>query len=99
VYGAVFYPDAAFEKEERLVIATVCYDQKVRVWFVQLGGEGQYISHECHLEMSIMEKPDKTLSAQFASIYEQEEIEDETLQLIVHPNKTQQTMAPSNQEQ
>lgn len=26
VYGAIFFPDTAFEKEERLIIATACYD-------------------------------------------------------------------------
>lgn len=33
-----------------------------------------------------MEKPSKALGTK-NSIYEQEELEDETLQLIVHPNK------------
>ena len=45
------------------------------------------MSHQCHLELSILEQPDKVVAAQFNSIYEQEEIEDETLQMIVNPNK------------
>lgn len=59
----------------------------MRIWLVQLGGEGQYISHECHLEFSILEKPEKVLVANFNSIYEQEDIEDETLQMLVRPNQ------------
>lgn len=34
VYGAQFYPDFSYEREERLIIATACYDQKVRLWMV-----------------------------------------------------------------
>mmetsp|Transcript_39562 Transcript_39562/g.38076 ORF Transcript_39562/g.38076 Transcript_39562/m.38076 type:complete len:292 (-) Transcript_39562:828-1703(-) len=85
VYGAVFYPDYALEKENRLIIATACYDQKVRVWHVQLGGQGEYVSHDCHLELSILEKPSKTI-APTNSIYEQEDMEDEMLQMIINPN-------------
>lgn len=89
VYGVVFYPDEAFEKEERLVFCTVCYDQKVRVWVVQLNGDGTYAGQKCELELSIMEKPVQGIGIK-KSIYEQEELEDETLQLIIHPNKTTQ---------
>jgi WD40 repeat protein len=40
VYGALFYPDYSYERQERLIIASVCYDQKVRLWMVSIGGEG-----------------------------------------------------------
>lgn len=44
VYSANFYPDTSYEREERLIIATICYDQKVRLWVVNVGGEGAFIS-------------------------------------------------------
>jgi hypothetical protein len=42
-----------------------------------------------------MEKPPKALNTKH-SIYEQDELEDETLQLIVHPNKNNGTNMFSN---
>lgn len=58
VYGAKIYPvqDAA-----HLIIATVCFDQKVRLWQVRtLGGDIYNQQTDC-IEMSILEKPLKTL--------------------------------------
>jgi len=40
VYGAQFYPDYSYERHDRLIIATICYDQKVRLWMVSIGGDG-----------------------------------------------------------
>jgi hypothetical protein len=81
VYGAQFYPDYSYEREERLIIASVCYDQKVRLWLVTVGSEGAYIANELLIELNIMEKPSQTLGAKAAamSIYEQDDIDDETL--------------------
>ena len=61
VYGIAFFPDEAIEKEERLIIASACYDQKIRIWMVSLNGDGTYLSHNCHLEISIMDRPDKVI--------------------------------------
>jgi len=57
VYAGGFYPDTAEERDTRLIIATVCYDQRVRLWLVNLDIEGRQISHECLLELSILDKP------------------------------------------
>lgn len=57
VYSSQFYPDTSYEKDERLVIATICYDQKVRLWLIKMDLHGQYQQHDCILELSIMEKP------------------------------------------
>jgi hypothetical protein len=53
---------------------------------VNVGAEGGYISHECLIELSIMEKPNIKFSGA-VGIYEQEQLDDEDLELIVHPNK------------
>ena len=42
VYAAQFFPDYSTEREERLIITTICYDQKVRVWLVTKGMEGEF---------------------------------------------------------
>jgi WD40 repeat protein len=34
VYGAVFFPDVSEEKDQKLIIATACFDAKVRLWLV-----------------------------------------------------------------
>lgn len=44
VYGAAFFPDTSYERDERLIIGTVCYDKKVRLWMVNIGGDGAFIS-------------------------------------------------------
>ena len=90
VYAAHFYPDTSYERDERLIIASVCYDQKVRVWMVNVGAEGVYIGHECLIELSIMEKPNIKMGT--GGIYEQDQLEDEALELIVRPNKAGTTL-------
>lgn len=42
VYAAQFFPDTSFERDSRLIIATVCYDRKVRLWQVDVGGDGVF---------------------------------------------------------
>lgn len=86
VYGAAFFPDTSYERDERLIIGTVCYDKKVRLWIVNVGGDGVYINYECLLELSIMEKPNIKVGGPIG-IYEQEQLDDEALELIVHPDK------------
>ena len=57
VYGCGFYPDTAEESDSRLIIATVCYDQRVRLWLVNLDYEGKQLGNgECLLELNIIEQ-------------------------------------------
>ena len=81
VYAAHFYPDTSYEKDERLILATICYDQKVRLWLVSTST----LEHECLLELSIMEKP--SIKVGMMSIYEQEQLDDETLEMVINPQR------------
>jgi len=85
VYSAKFYPDVK-QTSTHLIIATACFDQKVRLWTVATDGSsiGQNLSAE--LEVSIIEKPLKTLGAKH-SIYELDQLDDEALELIMRPEK------------
>jgi hypothetical protein len=49
----------------------VCYDRKVRLWKVDVGGDGLYRSHECLIELSILDKPNIKAGGPIG-IYEQE---------------------------
>lgn len=53
---------------------------------MELGAEGAYLSHECKIELSIMDKPNIKVGG-VVGIYEREQLEDEDLELLVHPNK------------
>ena len=86
VYGAQFYPDTSFEKDTRLIIATVCYDRKVRLWQVDVGADGAFLNQQALFELNIMESPNIKMGGPIG-IYEQEQLEDEALEMIVHPNK------------
>ena len=58
VYAASFYPDFVFERRDRLIIASVCYDQKVRIWVISVGPDGALVAQdETPLELSILDKP------------------------------------------
>lgn len=93
VYAAQFFPDTSYERDSRLIIATACYDRKVRMWQVDVAGDGSYISHQQLFELNILESPNMKIGGP-VGIYEQEQLEDEALELIVHPNKlTSNTMA------
>lgn len=43
VYSALFYPDVSEDKQSRLIIATACFDAKVRIWLVNVGLNGDYL--------------------------------------------------------
>lgn len=45
VYGGQFFPDNNPESNERLIFASVCFDQKVRLWIVAIGIDGEYLHH------------------------------------------------------
>lgn len=44
VYAASFFPDTSFERDSRLIIATVCYDRKVRLWQIDVNGDGAFVN-------------------------------------------------------
>ncbi len=83
VYACGFFPDTAEERDTRLIIASVCYDQRVRLWLVNIDLDGKCQSNDCLLEMSIIEKP---IGNKNVSYYEQDILDDEALQMIVHPD-------------
>lgn len=56
VYACGFYPDTAEERDSRLIIASVCYDQRVRLWLVSLDMDLRCVQSECLLELNIIEK-------------------------------------------
>lgn len=60
VYGGAFYPDTAAEADSRLIVATVCYDQRVRVWLLSMNGDGKCDAEMCVSEMNIMEKSEQS---------------------------------------
>lgn len=64
-------------------MATVCFDQKVRIWNINPKHPN---SVEPPTELSIMDKPPKTLG-QKESIYDLDQLDDETLALIMRPER------------
>jgi WD40 repeat protein len=81
VYGAKLHPT---RQEGFLYIATVCFDNKVRVWSVNVS-DPQNPWYKLETEVSIEEPPNFTLGTK-KTIYEHEEdLEDETLRLIMNP--------------
>ena len=40
-----------------MIVATGCYDQRVRIWLIKLTMDGREESHQCLNELSIMDKP------------------------------------------
>jgi WD40 repeat protein len=85
VYAGGFYPDTAEERDTRLIVASVCYDQRVRLWLVSLDIEGRCLQSEALLELNIIEKK---LNDGFNKENGAPEdlLDDETLQMIISPN-------------
>jgi hypothetical protein len=82
VYGASFYPDTAMESDTRLIIATICYDQRVRLWLVSLGSDGRAQSDgEMITELNILDKPlgGGGKFAQTKGIYDDDILDDSAL--------------------
>lgn len=80
VYGAKLHPS---RHEGILTIATVCFDNKVRVWTVNT--DQNDVGYMLAAEERINDPPNFTLGTK-KSIYEHEEdLEDETLRLIMNP--------------
>ena len=64
-------------------MATICFDGKVRIWTINLGSGS--IDGWIEKEMSISEAPEVTIGSK-KSIYEEEDnLEDDTLRLIMNP--------------
>ena len=65
VYSAQIHPDASNGSHGQLIVATACFDQKVRLWSCPINGADPF----CLQELSIMERPLQTVAAK-PSIYE-----------------------------
>lgn len=92
VYACGFYPDTASENDSRLIIASVCYDQRVRLWLVSLDLDYHSSGNECLLELNILDKPvSGGKGASSKGYYDQDMLDDDALQMIVHPNNQTET--------
>ena len=88
VYGAKIHPNARDSPEE-LYIATICFDQKVRIIRVEFDSENpenqnrarSYTEHE----MSINDKASYTISNRKGAHDQADNLEDEMLRLIMNP--------------
>ena len=69
VYSAQIHPDPANGQSGKLVVATACFDKKVRLWSCHT--LDRHLSPECFRELSIMDQPIQTMTAK-PSIYETE---------------------------
>lgn len=80
VYGGTFYPDTAAEADSRLIITTVCYDQRIRTWLLSMNADGKCQAEMCVSEMNIMDKPEGSGKySQNQGIYDDEIIDDAAL--------------------
>lgn len=65
VYGAKFYPDIHSYESRKMYVATVCFDQKVRIWAVpdslKAYDDISQLLKRPILEMSIRDMPMKTI--------------------------------------
>lgn len=81
VYGGKLHP---VKEDGYLYLATICFDQKIRVWSIFLE-DIETPDYNLEYEMSINDNSEYVLGAK-KSIYEQdEELEDETLRLLMNP--------------
>ena len=89
VYSAKIHPA---HDDSVLYIATICFDGKVRVWSVNIDDiENPW--YKLEHEMSINDKAQFTLGTK-KTIYELEDnLEDETLRLIMNPQETPDDIA------
>ena len=92
VYSAQIHPDAANGGHGQLIVATACFDQKVRLWNCPINGADPV----CLQELSIMEKPLQTVAAK-PSIYETDQLDDEALALILRPEMKMQYTGADHQ--
>lgn len=81
VYGAKFHPSQ--EDNPQMIVATICFDCKIRLWNIHNLRDERY---DPPIELSILDKPPKTLG-QKESIYDLNHLDDETLALIMKPEK------------
>jgi WD40 repeat protein len=83
VYGAKIHP--RIREEGFLYIASICYDQKVRIWEVTVD-DLDYPSYSCKCEMSINDQPDFIFGGNKGTMYDYEDdLEDDTLRLLMNP--------------
>jgi len=81
VYGAKFHP---IREDGFLYIATICYDQKVRIWAANVQDlKAPIVSLECEMDINAQTE---NIYATKRSIYDAEDnLEDETLRLLMNP--------------
>lgn len=85
VYSAKIHPDASNGGQSGiLIIATACFDQKVRLWLCNTLDPMERSQPECLHELSIMEGPSLELKQ---NIYETDQLDDEALALIMRPER------------
>lgn len=81
VYGSKFHP---VKDDRNLILATICYDGKVRIWRVEIPMDENEDHYYELKSMSILDAPN--FEHPNASIYEGDDnLEDETLKLIMNP--------------
>ena len=84
VYSAQIHPDASNGTTDQLILATACFDQKVRIWACNTMDPLERNYPMCIHELSIMDRPLQTMAAK-QSIYEADQLDDEALALIMRP--------------
>jgi len=59
VYSARIFPE---QSNKLIVVATACYDGKVRLWSIQTDEVSADVNITPQIELSLTEKPQKTLN-------------------------------------
>lgn len=85
VHAAKIFPENQ-STESKILVATACFDQKVRLWQVPTDQSGIGASLVPIIELSLTEAPLRTL-AQKSSIYDTEQLDDDALAIILKPDK------------
>ena len=85
VYGAKFHPS---RNEGWLYIGTICFDQKVRIWGVNVDDfENGNVKSEVNAIKSITDKPDISIGTKKGLFAEDEDLNDDMLQRIMNPQE------------
>ena len=91
VYSAQVHPDPSNGSSGELIIATACFDQKVRIWKCNIGNRvtSEYFDTNIPVlleELSVMDPP-QVIHTQKQNMYEADTLEDEALALIMRPRQ------------
>ena len=87
VYAAKIFPDTQPHLKQ-LIVATACFDQKIRIWAVSTNPTpSEQAARNMPIEsFSILQQPLKALGNK-QSIYEADQLDDEALNMIIQPRK------------